>query len=123
MTFSCPAPRHPELYRNELAVYRRLAALGISDLNGFAVPQLLGDDETLRLIEISIVNPPFVLDFAGAYLDHRPDFPRSIMRRWLAEKQDQFGDRWSEVQSLMSAFARHGIYLADVKPGNVMFTE
>jgi hypothetical protein len=36
------------------------------------------------------------------------------MRRWIAEKQEQFGDCWPEVQSLMSAFARHGIYLADV---------
>jgi hypothetical protein len=115
--------RHHELYQNELRVYRRLRSLRIRQIKGFAVPHLVGDDESLALIEISIVDPPFVLDFAGAYLDRRPDFPRSVMRRWMAEKQDQFGDRWPEVQSLMSAFARHGIYLADVKPGNIMFAD
>jgi hypothetical protein len=113
--------RHAELYENEHRVYRRLTALGITNLRGFAIPQLLDHDEGLTLIEISIVNPPFALDFAGAYLDHRPDFPRSVMRGWIAEKQEQFGDNWPEVQSLMSAFARHGVYLADVKPGNIMF--
>lgn len=113
--------RHEPLYQRERDVYLRLGSLGIQELLGFAIPQMTGHDDGLWVIEMSIVQPPFALDFAGAYLDERPDYPREVMRRWEAEKRRQFGTRWGEVRSLMSAFARHGIYLADVKPGNIEF--
>ncbi|MBC7821707.1 MAG: hypothetical protein IAG10_32885 [Planctomycetaceae bacterium] len=32
-----------------------------------------------------------MLDFAGAYLDEKPDFPKSVMARWQREKRQQFG--------------------------------
>jgi hypothetical protein len=37
------------------------------------------------------------------------------------EKREQFESRWPEVQLLIRQFRSYGIYLADVKPGNVMF--
>lgn len=113
--------RYEPLYQRERDVYSRLGSLGIDELRGFAVPQMTGCDDSLWVIEMTIVQPPFALDFAGAYLDEGPDYPREVMRRWEAEKRGQFGPRWGEVRSLMSAFARHGIHLADVKPGNVLF--
>ena len=72
---------------------------------------------------MGIVSPPFVLDFAGAYLDQAPDFPDEIMEDWRAEKKEQFGDRWGVVQDIMREFRKLGIYLADVKPGNIMFRD
>ena len=39
--------------------------------------------DILWVIEMEIVSPPFVLDFAGAYLDHRPDY-RCSLRRHLS---------------------------------------
>ena len=113
--------RHEPLYQRERDVYLRLRSLGIEELLGFAIPQMTDYDDELLVIEMSIVQPPFALSFAGAYLDERPDYPRDVMRRWEAEKRGQFGSRWGEVKSLMSAFARHGLYLADVKPGNILF--
>jgi hypothetical protein len=44
----------------------------IVDVAGFAVPQLIHHDDRLWVVEMGIVSPPFVLDFAGAYLDLRP---------------------------------------------------
>jgi len=32
---------------------------------GFHVPQLLGADDELMAIEMTIVSPPYLLDFAG----------------------------------------------------------
>ena len=32
-------------------------------------------------------------------------------------------ERWTIVQKIMAHFARMGIYLADVKPGNITFAE
>jgi len=96
----------------------------VNDILGFAVPELICDDDTLWVIEMEIASPPFVLDFAGAYLDHRPDFPDDVLEEWEAEKLEQFGEeRWEIVQSIMAAFRRFGIYLADVKPGNITFAD
>ena len=70
------------------------------EVAGFAVPQLSHHDDRLWVVEMGIVSPPFVLDFAGAYLDRRPDYPDDVMEEWQAEKLEQFGEeRWQIVQS------------------------
>ena len=50
-----------------------------------------------------------------------PDFPKSVMARCQREKRQQFGANWDRVQSIMANLRRYGIYLADVKPGNISF--
>jgi len=67
------AHRAVEPYVRERRVYERLAEAGITRILGFHVPQLLGADDDLLVLEITIVTPPFVLDFAGAFLDAPPD--------------------------------------------------
>ena len=70
------------------------------EVAGFAVPQLIHHDDRLWVVEMGIVSPPFVLDFAGAYLDRRPDYPDDVMEEWQAEKLEQIGEeRWQIVQS------------------------
>jgi hypothetical protein len=115
--------RYKPLYQCERDVYRRLAEDGISSVVGFDVPRLINYDDELWVVEMGIVSPPFVLDFAGAYLDEAPNFPDEIMDEWRQEKKEQFGDRWPEVQDIMREFRKLGIYLADVKPGNIMFRD
>jgi hypothetical protein len=116
--------RFERLYQRERDVYLRLWSESILDIEGFAVPQLIHHDDRLWVVEMGIVAPPFVLDFAGAYLDRRPYYPDDVMEEWQPEKLEQFdAERWDVVQLVMAHFARTGIYLADVKPGNIMFTE
>lgn len=116
--------RFDRLYQRERDVYLRLRSEAIIDIAGFSVPQLIHQDDRLWVVEMGIVAPPFVLDFAGAYLDRRPDYPDDVMEEWQQEKLEQFGaERWDVVQLVMAHFARMGIYLADVKPGNIMFSE
>ena len=116
--------RFERLYQRERDVYLRLRSEAIIDNAGFSVPQLIHHDDRLWVVEMGIVAPPFVLDFAGAYLDRRPDYPDDVMEEWQQEKLEQFGaERWNVVQLVMAHFARMGIYLADVKPGNIMFAE
>ena len=112
---------HEELFRREWSVYRRLMKNAITEIMGFAVPQLIDIDESLRIVEMTIVSPPFVLDFAGAALDRRPQYPDDVLAEWQAEKAEQFGDRWPTVRLILSSFVGLGIYLADVKPGNIEF--
>ncbi len=90
---------------------------------GFNVPELLGWDDRLRILEMTIVKRPFVLDFAGAYLDARPEFSAEIWADWEAEKREQFEGRWAEVGRVMDAFEELGVYLLDVSSGNIGFAE
>lgn len=115
--------RHEPLYRRERDVYLRLKGHGVVQVLDFKVPQFVDSDDLLWAVEMTIVSPPFVLDFAGAYLDKRPDYPEDVLAEWQADKAEQFGDRWSTVRLLMSSFVPFGIYLADVKPGNIEFAE
>ncbi|SRR5258706_11265159 len=115
--------RWPEAYEREKRVYERLRNAAVSAVLGFNVPQLLGCDDELRVIEMTIVKRPFVLDFAGAHLDTRPEFPGEVWADWEAEKREQFEGRWPSVQHVLSAFEEFGIYLLDVSPGNIAFLD
>ncbi|MEK6262742.1 MAG: hypothetical protein AABP62_29445 [Planctomycetota bacterium] len=112
---------HEPLYHRERDVYRRLTALHVTEIMGFKIPRLVQTDDLLWIVEMTIVSPPFVLDFAGAALDRRPQYPDDVLAEWQAEKAEQFGERWPTVRLIMSSFVGLGIYLADVKPGNIEF--
>ena len=62
-------------------------------------------------------------DFAGAYLDARPEFPADVWADWEAEKREQFDKRWPMVQRILEAFENIGIYLLDVSAGNIAFRD
>ena len=117
------AHREFEPYGRELDVYERLRDIGVSKIHGFNVPQLVRHDDQLRVIEMSIVVRPFVLDFAGAYLDAPPDFPAEIWREWEVEKSEQFDVRWPGVQAVLTALEEWDIYMVDVSPSNIAFLD
>lgn len=110
-------------YRRERDVYLRLKKHHVVAVREHHVPLLLGCDDDLWIVEMTIVTRPFALDFAGAYLDERPDYSAEVWDEWRAEKREQFESRWGEVQAIIGALERFGIYLADVNPGNIAFRE
>ena len=70
---------------------------------GLNVPQLLRIDQEFRAIEMTIVRPPFLLDFADALLDEPPDFSEDVLRQWEEDKAEIFGERWPEVTRILAA--------------------
>ena len=72
---------------------------------------------------MSIVTRPFVLDFAGAYLDVPPQFPDETWAEWEAEKLDQFHLRWPKVQEILAALEHMDIHMVDVSPSNIAFVD
>jgi hypothetical protein len=111
-----------EFFRREWAVYERLQAAQIRQILGFAVPQLIRTDSELVALEMTVVDRPFVLDFAGAYLDDdAPWFEDEKWEMWEADKLEKFGNRWPEVQSVLAFLRTCGIHMLDVNPGNVAF--
>src|SRR6266496_2779392 len=92
--------RSVEPYLREREVYQRLRDTGVSEILGFNVPQLIRFDDELRIIEMSIVTRPFILDFAGAWLDTPPDFPDET---WLGS-----GEARAVRHSLAKGASRSG---------------
>ena len=72
---------------------------------------------------MSIVARPFVLDFAGAWLDTPPDFPDETWVEWEAEKREQFGTHWPRVQAVLAALEALDIHMVDVSPSNIAFMD
>jgi len=101
----------------------RLQQLEVTEILGSHVPILLNFDDNLAVIEMSIVTRPFVLDFAGAYLDQAPEFSEEVLSDWRAEKEEQFGSRWSDAESILRQLESFGIHMIDVNPGNISFPD
>lgn len=91
------ALRYELLYQRERDVYLRIEECCVTEVCGFKIPKLLHADDELWVVEMEIVSPPFVLDFAGAYLDFPPDFPDDVMDTWRAQKKEQYGADWPKI--------------------------
>src|SRR4051812_17251457 len=51
-------------FERELAVYERLTECGVNEVCGSSVPHMEGFDRALQVVEMTVVRPPFLLDFA-----------------------------------------------------------
>lgn len=117
------AHRSEEGYCRERDVYLRLQELGIEEIFGLNVPRLTRFDDELWIVEMTIVSRPFLLDFAGAYLEPPPQFSDEIWQEWESEKRDQFEHRWPKVREVMDALEQWDIYMIDVSPSNIAFLD
>lgn len=106
-------------YIRERDIYFRLRDQGVTELCGCHVPQFLQGDDELWVIRMTAVTRPHVLDFAGAYLDTRPDFSEEVIAEWPAEKEEQFGSSRGEVEAILWSLERLGIFLVDLSPSNI----
>jgi hypothetical protein len=117
------AHRSTEPYQRERAAYERLRDARVTQILGFHVPQFIRADDALRVIEMTIVTRPFVLDFAGAWLDAPPEFPDETWAEWESEKVEQFGPRWPTVQAVLAELESLDIHMIDVSPSNIAFAD
>jgi hypothetical protein len=108
-------------YRRERDVYLRLREHDINSIRDCNVPVLVDFDDTLWVIEMTVVSRPFVLDFAESWLDWPPDFTPEVMADWEAEKREQFGHRWVDVEAILRDLEGYGVFMLDVNPGNISF--
>jgi hypothetical protein len=102
-------------------VYQRLSEKRIDAILGFDIPIPVRFDAAFMAIEMTIVTPPFVLDFASANLDTPLEFSDEIWADWESTKQEQFGSQWETVQVLLAELSRHGIQMLDPSPSNIRF--
>lgn len=110
-----------EPHRRECEVYERLLEHGVRKIRGFHVPQLLRSDDRLLALEMTIVPPPFVLDFAGAWLDFPPRFSEEVMAEWTRKNEEQFGEDWPMAKIILGDLEDMGIHMLDPTPSNIRF--
>ncbi len=115
--------KYKELFRKELAVYLRLTERDLTSIHEFVIPRMLGYCARRWLIEMEIVEPPFIVDFASAYLDTPPDYDDELLETEERKRREEFGDNWSKVTILLANLRRHGIYLVDANPRNIAFSD
>ena len=90
-------------YFRERDAYLRLQDQTIVDIQGFAVPLLVDFDDTKQIVEMTVVFPPCILDFAKAYVDSPPDFSEEVLWDWYEGTADLFDGDWDTVQSLLAS--------------------
>jgi hypothetical protein len=110
-----------EPYLREKQVYGRLKEAGIIEILAFRVPQLIAFDDELLALEMTVVKAPFVLDFAGAYLDSAPKFSDEIWEEWTRKNQEQFGADWPMARRILGELQDLGIQMHDPSPANIRF--
>lgn len=106
-------------FRLERACYERLGELGVTEVAGFNVPVLIHAEEAWRAIEMSIVDRPFLLDFAQAYLDAPPEFSAEVWEECWETWESRYEDDWPQVKLALRELRLLGIYYLDVHRGNI----
>jgi hypothetical protein len=109
-----------KIYEVELECYRRLERAGVTEICGFAVPRLASHSDELLVVEMSLVNPPYVLDFGKVTLDRQPDYPPATIAYAREEQKEWWGDLYPTIRSIVGRLQSLGIFYADPKPGNIM---
>ncbi len=113
--------RSVKRYERERDCYLRLREEAVESVRGFAVPAYLNHSNEWLAIEMTIVRPPYLLDFAGALLDEPFDFHEETWEAWQMDRMEKFEERWPEVKKVMRELECHGIFLSDLHPGNIAF--
>ena len=88
------------------------------------MPSLIGHDAELLVLEMTIVKPPYVLDFGKSYLDQPPDFSAEVLADWETERSSLFEPgQWPKVRTVIAQLRSIGIYYFDAKPANIAFAD
>lgn len=88
---------------------------------GLNIPTLIDSHPDLMVIEMTSVQPPFLLDFASVLFEP-PDFESGIYAGWHDRMQFRFGGNTWFVVAVYNALAAMGLYYMDMHRGNLNFT-
>lgn len=75
-------------------------------------------DDQRQIIEMDLVRPPFLLDFAGV-LFQPPDYSDETMELWREEVEFRFGRNAWLAFSIYGALMKYGLYYMDLRPSNL----
>ena len=109
-------------FDTELRCYQRLLIRGVSDIDGLAVPRLIEYSRELQIIEMTLVQPPYLLDFGKAYIDEPAPYTPEQLEEWRRQWREFFPKRdIPRVHKILRALKGYGIDYVDPKPWNIRF--
>jgi hypothetical protein len=110
-------------FNRELEVYQILLLRKIEMIAGHTVPVLYDFDVEMLAIEMTVVDRPFILDFASARLPHEmPDFEPHVMEEHFKRIDELYGNRAADALHVAEVFRREiGYTILDIHPGNIAF--
>jgi hypothetical protein len=112
-----------ESYQPERDAYIRLRELGIKEVAGLRVPMWRDHDDACLAIEMTIVIPPYYVDFASAIFDTPPDFIEDEGNSFEDFIRHRFDERADDALAFYYELAaRTGIYLPDIHRENLRFS-
>ena len=111
-------------FTNEFQAYRRLAETNTQSVRGFRVPKPINANIDLQVIEMGIVQPPYLLDFGTSSTDMKPDFTPEVWEEWWARVEEQFENRFPEAEAVFYHLKRKlNIWHLDLRPSNLCFVD
>ena len=72
---------------------------------------------------MTIVQPPYVLDFAKVYIDRPPPYDAEILESTHAKWREDFGNDYNRMLAILSKLKSFGIHYVDPKPANIRFRQ
>ena len=90
----------------------------LRNIGAYSIPVLLRYDHSLLVIEMTLVQEPYVLDFGKVYLDTPPDFSPEVMADFFDRQKSLWGKYWPEIRKIWRMLKAAGIFHMDPKPGN-----
>jgi hypothetical protein len=109
-----------ECYLRERDCYRRLFERMVDSIDGLAVPRLLDYDDELLIVEMEIVEPPYLLDFGKAYLDGIHPYSADQLRAYNRSLERHFREEdLPRVMRVCRTLRTYGIEYLDAKPKNI----
>jgi len=116
------AHRNSAPYERERDAYQCLAHAHVREICGLSVPQFIAWNDDLLVVEMTMVQPPFILDFGGAWLDATaPEFPPEVWDDWNRKIDEEFEARANDVRRVLAVLRSYGVVMLDVHPGNIRF--
>lgn len=117
-----------EAFEREFAAYQRLQERNVTEITvdsrfTFAIPKLIEIDRPRLLLVMTLVFPPYVLDFGKCYVDYTPDYSPEVIAETEEIAAELFGRQWRIVRKVLSRLRALGIYYVDAKPGNIEFKD
>jgi len=107
-------------FQSERDAYLLLREQSITQLGIFDVPELRDFDDDLRIVEIGIVSPPYLLDFGKAYVSRKPPYTVTQISENLELCRELFEPSdWSHVEEAITELSMIGIAYLDIKPSNI----
>lgn len=110
--------KRQEGFDTEVRAYQMLRRRGMVRVNGLNIPTLYGKREVERIVLMDLVQPPFLLDFAGVHF-RPPDFEESVVEYQHGQVRQWYGPNAHIVYAACESLKKIGIYYTDIRTSNI----